>query len=69
MLAERSQSIRYYRARWPEEAVPAREPLWFYYEIDEGEDIVTRSIEIFDDGMIKRNSLELERRTGDHCLS
>ena len=69
MLAERSHSIRYYRARWPEVVVPEGEPSWFYYEVDHGSDVVTRAIEIFDSGTIKRNSLELEQRHGDHCLS
>ncbi|QIG81590.1 hypothetical protein [Stakelama tenebrarum] len=39
------------------------------YEIDRSADAVLRTIEIFEDGRITRNSIDLEQRNGYHCPS
>lgn len=54
----------YFRLPWPEDEVPADEPSWLYYEIDKDNDAVRRSIEVFPDGRITRNSIEIEERDG-----
>jgi hypothetical protein len=56
--------IRYFRGQWPDPIVPAGEPPEFFYEVEIGNDVVLRSVEIFDDRTIARNSLEIERRCG-----
>lgn len=61
--------LSYHRGRWPEEEVPEGEPFRVLYEIDKGADAVLRSVDIFPDGRITRNSVELEQRNGDHCPS
>lgn len=61
--------LTYYRGRWPHEIVPKGSPLWLLYEVDEAADDVLRSVEVFPDGRITRNSIELEQRNGDHCPS
>jgi hypothetical protein len=58
-----------FRARCPDEIVPEDEPLWYLYEVDEAADAVLRSVEVFPDGRIARNSVELEQRNGDECPS
>lgn len=59
----------YFRLPWPEAEVPANEPSWLYYEIDKENDAVRRSIEVFPDGRITRNSIEIEERDGRPCPS
>jgi hypothetical protein len=59
----------YYRTRWPDEIVPEGEPLWQLYEVDEAADNVLRTVNVFPDGRITRNSVELEQRNGDECPS
>lgn len=59
----------YYCARWPEADVPADSPIWMHYEIDRSADAVLRTIEIFEDGRVTRNGIDLEQRNGDHCPS
>jgi hypothetical protein len=59
----------YYRARWPEQMVPPGEPTWFHYEVDTQEDVVSRSVDLFDDGRKERNSIEVEERDGSSCPS
>jgi hypothetical protein len=60
---------RHVRGRWPEPEVPEGEPSWLLYEIDDQADAVTRSVEIFDDGKVLRNSIEIEERDGRPCPS
>lgn len=60
---------RYVRGRWPDPDVPDGEPTWLLYEIDDEADAVTRSAEIFDDGRVLRNSIEIEERDGRSCPS
>lgn len=55
----------YFGLPWPEPDLPAGAPEWMYYEIDEAQDAVSRSIEVFPDGRIERNSIEIEERRGD----
>lgn len=59
----------YFRLRWPEPEVPKGYPSWLHYEIDKGNDSVRRSIEVFSDGRIERNSIEIEERDGKPCPS
>jgi hypothetical protein len=59
----------YFRARWPDSRVPDASPLWLLYEIDRAADRCTRMVEIFPDGAITRNSIELEERNRDSCPS
>jgi hypothetical protein len=40
-----------------------------YYEVDEARDAVCRSVEVFPDGRIERNSIEIEERSGGDCPS
>ena len=59
----------YYRGRWPQEQVPKGEPLWLFYEVDKAGGAVLRTVDVFPDGRIARNSVELEQRHGDECTS
>ena len=59
----------HFRARWPDSDVPDGEPLWFLYEVDTETDAVLRSVEVYPEGKITRNSVELEQRKGDVCPS
>ena len=59
----------YYRAHWPGADAPADSPLWLHYEISKFADAVLRTVEVFENGRIARNSIELEQRNGDHCPS
>jgi hypothetical protein len=61
--------IVYFRGRWPDSKVPDGGPLWLYYEVDDEADIVLRTVDVFQDGRIERNSIELEQRNGDICTS
>ena len=61
--------LNYFRGRWPEDEVPAGEPLWSHYEVDPTLDVVLRSVEVFEDGHLERNSIELEERCGRPCVS
>jgi hypothetical protein len=62
-------NIRHVRARWPETEVPAGSPEWLLYELDQAADAVTRTVEFFRDGVINRNSIEIEERRGKPCPS
>lgn len=66
---EPSTPFAYWRCRWPDPEAPPGEALWFLYEVDYGSDACTRTVEIFPDGRITRNSLQLEQRRGDDCPS
>jgi hypothetical protein len=59
----------YYRGRWPEEPVPDGEPTWLFYEVDKLADAVLRTVDVFADGRVARNSVTLEQRYGDKCPS
>jgi hypothetical protein len=61
--------MEYYRGRWPNGEVPAGEPLWMLSEIDREADAVLRTVDIFHDGIVARNSIELEQHNGDICSS
>jgi hypothetical protein len=61
--------LRHVRGRWPDPEVPEGEPSWLLYEIDDLADAVTRSVDIFDDGKVLRNSIEIEERNGLSCPS
>ncbi len=61
--------LNYFRGRWPEAVVPEGVPVWLYYEVDPHRDVVLRSVEIFADGRMERNSLALEARDGWACES
>lgn len=65
MIADRI----YCRAHWPSADVPADSPSWLHYEISTSADAVLRTIDVFEDGRIARNSIELEQRNGNHCPS
>ena len=58
-------SLRYVRARWPDPEVPEGEPVWLFYELDELADAVTRSVDVFADGTVTRNSITIEERNGE----
>jgi hypothetical protein len=60
---------RYSKSPWPDENVPAGEPSWLFYEIDEGVDAVVRSVWVYADGLVTRNSIEIEERSGKDCPS
>jgi len=60
---------RYAKCPWPDEKAPAGEPSWLFYEIDESADAVTRSVWIYADGLVTRNSIEIEERSGESCPS
>jgi hypothetical protein len=62
-------SIRCYRARWSDPDVPPGEPTWLYYEVDTAAVVVLRTVDVFADGRIKRDSIALEERKGDRCSS
>ena len=59
----------YYRGRWPDEPIPDGEPTWLFYEVDRAAGAVLRTVEVFADGHVARNSIALEERHGDKCLS
>jgi len=61
--------LNYFRGRWPDDKVPAGDPLWLHYEVDPTRDAVLRSVAIFEDGHLERNSIELEERDGFPCIS
>ena len=54
----------YFKGPWPEEKTPEGEPDWFFYEVDEDRDVVTRTVEVFSGGTAVRNSIALEARHG-----
>ena len=60
---------RHVRGRWPDPEIPEGEPQWLLYEIDDQADAVTRSVDVFDDGKVTRNSIEIEERDGRPCPS
>lgn len=61
--------LRYVKTPWPEGDAPSGEPSWFLYEIDDTADAVTRSVWIYADGLVTRNSIEIEERSGKGCPS
>lgn len=63
------QNLRHVRARWPDREVPAGSPEWLLYELDEKADAVTRTVELFQNGFIARNSIEIEESGGVPCPS
>ena len=64
-----NQHFAYLRGPWPEEPLPTDAPAWLYYEVDSEADAVVRTVEVFTDGRIARNSLAIERRNGADCPS
>lgn len=64
-----SQSPYYCRVRRPDAVVPEGEPQWLLYEMDKQADTVLRTVDIYADGKITRNSVDLEQRNGDACPS
>jgi hypothetical protein len=54
----------YLKGKWPEQSLPEGEPLWLYYEVEEDRDMVTRTLEVFPDGLTLRNSVKLAEREG-----
>jgi hypothetical protein len=54
---------------WPESEVQPGEPGWLFYELDEESDVVVRSANVFADGAVARNSIEIEERSGKPCPS
>jgi|GEM_PF-2378006 len=61
--------LKHLRARWPDRDVPTGEPTWLLYELDEQADAVVRSADVFADGSVTRNSIEIEERGGKACPS
>ena len=61
--------LTYFEAPWPGTPVPEGEPVRFFYEVDEAADNVLRSVELYADGSLQRNSLQLEARDGWPCVS
>ncbi|WP_447760225.1 hypothetical protein [Sphingopyxis panaciterrae] len=61
--------LAYFRGRWPEEEIPDGEPEWVRYETSYEQDAVLRAVNIYRDGRITRNSIEIEERNGDRCPS
>ena len=61
--------LRYVKAPWLKGDPPPGEPSWFLYEIDDPADVVTRSVCIYADGLVTRNSIEIEERNGKACPS
>jgi hypothetical protein len=61
--------LTYIQVPWPENPVPEGEPVWLFYEVDEAQDNVLRSVERFADGRLVRNSTDLETRDGWPCVS
>lgn len=61
--------MRHIRVRWPDDVLPAGEPEWLFYELEDAADRVLRSVELFPDGRVQRNSIEIEERNGDSCPS
>jgi hypothetical protein len=66
---ETTGSLEYYRGRWPEPTVPKGEPEWSFYEISREQDAVLRAVDLYPDGKVTRNSIEIEQRHGDECPS
>lgn len=62
-------TIRHYRGRYPGDDIPPDMPIWFFYEVDVEGDNVLRSMEVFADGSVTRNSLEIEARHGQRWES
>jgi len=54
-------NIECYRGRWPDPEVPPHEPTWLTTRIA---DVVLRTVNVFADGRIERNSIALEERKG-----
>ena len=63
------RSQRHYRLRWPDTVVPEGEPTWILYEVDKVGDAVLRTVDLYDDERITRNSIEIEERSGKSCPS
>lgn len=61
--------IVHFRLRFPDEVVPEENPEWFFYEVDTSTDNVLRMVNIFTDGRVTRDSVEIEERSGIACPS
>jgi len=57
-------ALKHYKMRWPDHTVPAGEPTWLFYEVDDQTEDVLRLVELFKDGSSQRNSLALENQKG-----
>ncbi len=49
--------------------MPSGEPEWLLYEVDWKADAVLRSVELFGNGSVTRNSIWIEQRSGQRCES
>lgn len=56
--------LAYFKLPWPEEPVPDDCPDWLYCEVEKDRDVVTRTVEVFADGRVIRNSIALAARDG-----
>ncbi|MGR4866807.1 hypothetical protein [Caulobacter sp. LARHSG274] len=61
--------LRHAKLPWPDGDAPVGEPSWFFYEIDDTADAVTRSVWVYADGSVTRNSIEIEEQSGKDCPS
>ncbi|MCR9224420.1 MAG: hypothetical protein NXH70_10140 [Hyphomonas sp.] len=55
-------ALKYYKLRWPDPAVPAGEPTWMLYEVEQQTDNVLRLVELFEGGSSERSSLALKNQ-------
>jgi len=63
------QSLTYFRGRWPDDPVPEGEPLWLLYEVDMATDNVLRTVDLFPEGRIESNSIEIDQPDTGHFKS
>lgn len=63
------EQLQYFRGCWPDEVVPEGEAEWRLYEISRTQDAVLRTVDLYSDGRVTRNSIEIEQRHGDDCPS
>lgn len=61
--------LAYFRGHWPDDIIPNGAPKWLLYEVDTLSDCVLRTVEIYSDGRLFRNNLELEARFGGEFTS
>jgi hypothetical protein len=64
-----AETLEYFRGRWPDPEVPAGEAEYYLYEISRERDAVIRTVDLYSDGRVTRNSIDIEQRNGDHCPS
>ncbi len=62
-------ALRHVRGLWPDSPVPPGAPALLFYEIDDEADSVTRIVELYADGRVTRNSIEIEEQGGRPCPS